>query len=75
MATRRMMISIPPGLMKLVDKAAAEDFTTRSDIIRAALVWYLRPEGHNPSQEDLEKMLKAQQQRKLRAALKKSLRP
>ena len=67
----RITISIPAGLLELADQAAKEDFTTRSDIIRAALLWYLRPLGRQTQQLDLEKVLETLQNRKLSAALRK----
>lgn len=48
----RISLSISTGLLEMVDEAAEEDFTTRSDIIRAALLWYLRPQGRELKQVD-----------------------
>jgi metal-responsive CopG/Arc/MetJ family transcriptional regulator len=67
---RRINISIPDGLLALIDEAAAKDFTSRSDIIRVAVLWYLRPQGRDLDQADPEVILKTLQHRKMRAALK-----
>ncbi len=60
----RIAISIPEGLLGLTDRAAEEDFTSRSDIIRAALVWYLQPQGRQLKQVDPEEILKTLKRRK-----------
>lgn len=72
--TRRINISIPDGLLDMIDEAAKKDFTNRSDIIRAAVLWYLRPQGRDFGQADPDEVLKTLQNRKLRAAIKKSLK-
>ena len=66
----RLMVSIPDGLLAMVDKAAAEDFATRSDIIRIALLWYLRPQGCDFMQFDPEEVYKTLIHRKQTAAFR-----
>ncbi len=51
-AATRIMISVPQGLFEKIDKAAEEDFTSRSDMIRMAVLWYLRPQGRDFDQTD-----------------------
>ncbi len=38
----RINLTIPKGLLDTVDKAALIDYTSRSDIIRVALLQYIR---------------------------------
>lgn len=70
----RINLSIPTGLLKLVDEAARQDFATRSDLIRQALIWYLRPQGRELDQADPEVILKTLQQRHLHNEVKKMLK-
>lgn len=72
--TRRLTISLSEGLIDMVDKAAREDFTTRSDIIRVALLWYLRPQGRELAQTDPDTILKMLQHRNIRTNLKATLK-
>jgi Arc/MetJ-type ribon-helix-helix transcriptional regulator len=72
--TRRINISIPDGLLDMIDDAAKKDFTNRSDIIRAAVLWYLRPQGRDFGQADPDEVLKTLQNRRLKAAAKKRLK-
>mgnify|MGYP001604753500 CR=1 FL=1 len=67
---KRINISIADGLLEMVDKVAAEDFTTRSDIIRAALLWYLRPQGRELAHTDPKEILKTLKRRQTHAAMK-----
>lgn len=71
--TKRIMITVPDGLLAMVDKAAEEDYTTRSDIIRMAILWYLRPQGRDLAQADPDTILKTLQHRKARVGIKKML--
>lgn len=57
----------------MVDKAAKEDFTTRSDIMRTALLWYLRPQGRELQQVEPDVIYKTLQHRKARLGLRKML--
>ena len=63
------MISMSDGLLDMVDDAAKKDFTTRSDLIRMAVLWYLRPQGRELDQADPDEILKTLQHRKARAAM------
>lgn len=67
----RVNISINQGLLKLLDEAAEQDFTTRSDVIRQALLWYLRPQGRDLALIDPDEIFKTLKRRKALAAAKK----
>lgn len=69
----RISLSIAPELLKIIDQAATKDYTTRSDIIRMAVLWYLRPQGRELDQADPDAVLKTLQHRKSRADIKKML--
>ena len=69
----RVTISISEGLLDMVDEAAEKDYTTRSDIIRMAVLWYLRPQGRDLAEADPDTILKTLQHRKARAGFKKML--
>lgn len=71
---KRINLSISEGLLELVDEAAAQDYTTRSDIIRMAILWYLRPQGRDLNQADPDVILKTLQHRKAKAAMKDIMR-
>lgn len=60
----RVNLSISKELLVKVDAAAKQDYTTRSDMIRTALLWYLRPQGRELDQADPEVILKTLQRRK-----------
>ena len=70
----RIAITLSQDLIDLADKAAEKDFTTRSDIIRTALLWYLRPQGRELDQTDPETILRVLNQRRLKSAVRKSLK-
>jgi metal-responsive CopG/Arc/MetJ family transcriptional regulator len=70
----RINISIYDGLLELVDNAAEEDFTTRSDIIRSALLWYLRPQGRQLQQVGPDAILKTLQRRRASALNNREMR-
>lgn len=72
--TIRISLTIPEGLLKKVDEAAKQDYTTRSDLIRVALLWYLRPQGRELDQTDPEVILRTLQQRHLHNEVKKMLK-
>ncbi|MEK7594148.1 MAG: ribbon-helix-helix domain-containing protein [Patescibacteria group bacterium] len=69
----RINLSIPEGLLELVDKEAERAFTTRSDIMRTALLWYLKPQGRELNQTDPEIILKTLQQQHTKVAVRKML--
>lgn len=66
----RFNLSIAPGLLELVDEVAKKEFTTRSDVIRTALLWYLRPVGGEQFnyQSEQEALFELLRRRKARAA-------
>ncbi|HEY5442042.1 MAG TPA: ribbon-helix-helix domain-containing protein [Candidatus Saccharimonadales bacterium] len=70
----RIMISLPEGLLAEIDKAAEKDYTSRSDTIRMAILWYLRPQGRDLDQTDPEQIMKTLQHRQTRAGLRKMLK-
>lgn len=70
----RITISISKGLLEMADEAAKDDFTTRSDIIRMALLWYLRPQGRDLAQADPDVILKTLQHRKARVGIRQMLK-
>lgn len=57
----------------MLDEAAAQDYTTRSDIIRMAILWYLRPQGRDLAQTDPEQIVKTLQHRQARVAIRQML--
>src|SRR5947207_1785613 len=65
--TIRISLTISPELVELVDKAAKQDYTTRSDIIRMSILWYLRPQGRELDQTDPDTIIKTLKPRKARA--------
>lgn len=67
--TSRINLVIPQKLLDEVDKTANNDFTTRSEVIRAALLWYLRPDGVNFGQTEPDMLLAALQKRRLKTYL------
>lgn len=73
-AATRLTISLPQGLLELVDQAAKADFTTRSDIIRIALLWYLRPQGRDLAETDPEAIFKTLKHRRSMATLRAMLK-
>ena len=72
--TIRINLTISKSLLRRVDDAAKQDYTTRSDIIRTSLLWFLRPQGREFDQTDPETILKVLNQRKAKAALNKIIR-
>ncbi|HVW22900.1 MAG TPA: ribbon-helix-helix protein, CopG family [Candidatus Saccharimonadales bacterium] len=72
LASQRITLTINTALLDRVDQAAEQEYTTRSDIIRIALLWYLQP--HEFAHADIEEVFKTLHQRKMRAGLKKYLK-
>jgi metal-responsive CopG/Arc/MetJ family transcriptional regulator len=70
----RINLTISKALLRRVDEAAKQDYTTRSDIIRVALLWYLRPQGRELDQTDPDTVLKVLNQRRAKAALNKIIK-
>lgn len=67
----RINLTISPRLLQHLDEAADKDYTTRSEIIRQALLWYLRPQGRDLDQQDPEVILKVLKQRHAKAQFNK----
>lgn len=70
----RINISINEGLLKIVDEAAEKDYSSRSGVIRTALLWYLRPQGRDLNQVEPEVILQTLRQRKMRTGIRRMLR-
>ena len=69
----RIMISLPAGVITKLDEVARQDYTSRSDVIRMAILWYLRPQGRDFDQTDPEQILKTLQHRQARVSIRKML--
>lgn len=72
--TIRINLTISKALLERVDEAAKQDYTTRSDIIRVGLLWYLRPQGRDLDQTDPDTVLKMLNQRRAKAYLNKVIK-
>jgi len=70
----RISLSINESVLELVDEAASKDFTSRSDIIRQSILWYLRPQGRDLAQTDPDLILKTLKQRQGRAAIRQMMK-
>jgi hypothetical protein len=70
----RFNLCISRELLKKVDAAAEQDYTTRSDIIRAALLWYLRPQGRELAETDPDVILKTLEHRRALVSMKETMR-
>lgn len=70
----KVTLTLPKGLLDLVDRAAVTDYTTRSDMIRMALLWYLRPQGRHAADLNDEEIFKTLHHRRTRANMKQSLK-
>lgn len=70
----KITLTLPKGLLNLADQAAVEDYTTRSDIMRTALLWYLRPQGRHAVAMDDEEIFKTLRHRKTRASVNQWLK-
>lgn len=62
----RIHLSLTPGMLELLDKAAKDDYTTRSDLVRTAIFWYLRPAKPNYRYTDPAEAQKTTKYRKYR---------
>ena len=71
---QRVNISMSKQLLELIDKEAGCDFTTRSDIIRIATLWYLRPQGRELRQTDPETILRTLQDQRRKQGINLLLR-
>ncbi|HMH31134.1 MAG TPA: ribbon-helix-helix protein, CopG family [Methylomirabilota bacterium] len=72
--TIRISLTISEHLLGRLDKAAKQDYTSRSDIIRIALLWYLRPQGRELGQVDPDIILKTLKRRQAMAKLNKTIK-
>jgi|GEM_PF-3475781 len=70
----RINLTISKALLEQVDQAAAQDYTNRSDIIRQALLWYLRPQGRELDQVDPKLILATLKRRDAQAKLRKMIK-
>lgn len=70
----RITLSISPNLLERIDEAAEQDYTTRSDMIRMAVLWYLRPQGRELDQADPDVILKTLQHRHALAEFRKAIK-
>lgn len=74
----RINLIISDNLLKMIDQAAKKGFTTRSDILRTAVVWYLWPQGRNFDKSNknnlLDEIIRPLNQRKMKAELNKFLK-
>jgi metal-responsive CopG/Arc/MetJ family transcriptional regulator len=75
MSKKRVLINLQSNLLAAADRQAGADFISRSELVRRALLEYLRPiDGQADEQElytDPEEVLRILQRRKLRASLQK----
>lgn len=87
---KRIIFSLPEDLLAAIDQEAKYNCTTRSNLVRQALVWYLRPTARTKRQVqdeaagddteidslhvDPEELLKILKQQKLRAGIRAMLR-
>jgi metal-responsive CopG/Arc/MetJ family transcriptional regulator len=69
--TVRINLTISSTFLERIDEAARQDYTTRSDLIRVALLWYLRPQGRELDQLDPNAIFKTLKKRRDQAALRK----
>jgi metal-responsive CopG/Arc/MetJ family transcriptional regulator len=78
MIKKRFLINVPTSLLDAVDRQAAADYMSRSELVRRALLEYLRPiDGQLDEHQlftDPEEILRILQQRRLRASLQKMQR-
>lgn len=61
----RINISMSHLLIDEIDKVAEAEYTTRSDIIRMAVLWYIRPQGRDHLSTSPEQILRTLQRRLL----------
>ncbi len=69
-------LRISAGQLEFLDEAAAEDVTTRSELIRTAIMWYLKPQNRradqNQSQSEEEYVLSTFERRRAIRAMNKA---
>jgi hypothetical protein len=86
---KRVLLCMPEELFTAVDKEARYNFMKRSDLMRRALIWYLRPASNSncrcksetvPNEDgealytNPEELLKILNQQRLREGIKRMLR-
>jgi metal-responsive CopG/Arc/MetJ family transcriptional regulator len=69
--SERIILTIHPGLLEMVDEAAKKEFSSRSDVIRTALLWYLQPDTNNAAKTDPDSIYNALHRRRMRAEIRK----
>lgn len=65
----RVNITIPDNLLLQVDEMATKDYTTRSDIIRQAVLFYMRSTASTLNKTEVESLFKNMKNRQLKAYL------
>ncbi len=70
----KIHVTIPRKLLAQIDDAANRDFANRSEIIRAALLWYLRPDGVNFGLTEPEALLTVLRREETRKGLNKLIK-
>jgi metal-responsive CopG/Arc/MetJ family transcriptional regulator len=78
MSAKRILISLPAGLLAALDRQAQTDFSSRSEMVRRALLEYLRPMKGRLDEDELftdpEELRVLLQHRKLRASVQKMVK-
>jgi hypothetical protein len=65
---------VPKQLIEEVDESAAEEHTNRSEFMRQAIMWYLKPSGKKLAMARPEVIYQTVKRRKDRASYKKWLK-
>lgn len=63
----RIHVTVSQSLLDMIDERAIKDCTTRSGLIRQALIWYLYPVGQVGEVLDEEALLRFLRRRKAKA--------
>lgn len=71
----RFNLSMSESLLERVDAAAEQDYMSRSELIRAAVLWYLRPHGRDLEHlDDWRTVLKTLEHRRALVESKKMMK-
>lgn len=70
----RVNITLPDHFLEQIDRVAEKDYATRSEIIRQAVLFYLRFTASTLNKADFETMFKMMKNRQLQAYIRKSLK-
>ncbi|HZL07617.1 MAG TPA: ribbon-helix-helix domain-containing protein [Candidatus Dormibacteraeota bacterium] len=70
----RINLTIADDLLKRLDEVAKNDYTSRSDIIRQAILFYFRSTAKTISRADRKALLKDMKSRQLQAHLNKAIK-